>query len=105
VYSRARIIVITLWPSALKPMHIYERQRAEESMYKSGLTPEEWANSVDRSKPIQACLYAGNNLRIGDGHHRHLAAEILNKPLSVHVYTEDTTPNEISQLCAMQVLE
>jgi len=47
-----------------------------------GKGPEDWANAVDLSEPIQLS-FEGGKFFIEDGHHRYMAAYILKKRLNV----------------------
>ena len=94
----ATTIHIVLPTSVLVPSE-ENRDVAERSMCDSGRDAFEWAFDVDQSRPIDV-LVCGTNLRIGDGHHRHLAAEILRIPLQVRVFGVDLTPAQISEITA-----
>jgi hypothetical protein len=52
------------------------------------LTPQEWANHIDLSEPLNVHLRNGR-FELRDGHHRYLAAKILNKPLKCQVTIDD----------------
>jgi hypothetical protein len=75
-----------MFPYHLKPLNQSEIKYALSSIEaasEKGLSKEDWAKSVNLSEPIEATIYNDGELIIQDGHHRWLAASILNKPLAV----------------------
>ena len=77
--------VTKIMPSELKPLSQTELNGAISSQKESGKSEEEWAKSVDLSEPIKATIYSDGEIKIQNGHHRYLAAKILNKPLNVEL--------------------
>jgi hypothetical protein len=55
----------------------------------SGLTPKQWATKINLSEPIDVSYWEDDKHKKGfyieDGHHRYMAAKILNKPLNVNL--------------------
>lgn len=64
---------------------------------KSGLSPKVWADRINLSEPIEVS-YDGNNFNIEDGHHRYMAAKILNKPLNMELEIKANPIKPISNL-------
>ena len=77
--------VTKIMPQELKPLNQIELNWAISSQKASGKSEEEWAKSVDLSEPIKATIYSDGEIKIQDGHHRYLAAKILNEPLNVEL--------------------
>jgi hypothetical protein len=77
-------------PDELKPMNQLELNSAIHDMKSSGMSDEEWAKSVNIAEPISASIYSDGEIKIQDGHHRYLAAKILNKPVSVNLTAINT---------------
>jgi SAM-dependent methyltransferase len=77
--------VTKIMPQELKPLSQTELNGAISSQKASGKSEEEWAKSVDLSEPIKATIYSDGEIKIQDGHHRYLAAKILNTPLNVEL--------------------
>ena len=77
--------VTKIMPQELKPLNQTEINWAISSQKASGKSEEEWAKSVDLSEPIKATIYSDGEIKIQDGHHRYLAAKILNEPLNVEL--------------------
>jgi|694.fasta_scaffold05242_3 hypothetical protein len=77
--------VSKIMPQELKPLNQIEINWAISSQKASGKSEEEWAKSVDLSEPIKATIYSDGEIKIQDGHHRYLAAKILNEPLNVEL--------------------
>lgn len=75
--------VTRIMPGELKPMNQMEANGAKGSMERSGKTPLEWAKSVDLSEPVKATIFSDGEIKLSDGHHRTLAAQIRNEPLNV----------------------
>lgn len=50
----------------------------------SGLNKKTWASKINLTEPIDVA-YEKNKFYIEDGHHRFVAAKILNKPLNVNL--------------------
>lgn len=63
-------------------------ENAEEAIKKSGLGPEGWARTVSFRKPIDVTLKDGK-FWVEDGHHRWLAAKILQRKLKCRVEIKD----------------
>ena len=59
-----------------------------EEQKRSGLSPKDWAQTIDLSEPIDV-VYEEGHFWIDDGHHRYYAALILDKPLNVSVTIKD----------------
>lgn len=75
--------VTRIMPGELKPMNQMEANGAQGSMERSGKTPLEWAKSIDLSEPVKATIFSDGEIKLSDGHHRTLAAQIRNEPLNV----------------------
>ena len=68
-----------------KLLNIKWKDDYENAIYqqeKSGLSKIEWSKTVNLTEPIQLS-YKNGKFFIEDGHHRYLAAKILNKELNV----------------------
>ena len=77
-------------PYELKPLNQMEINGAMSDMERSGLSPQEWAKTISLEEPIKASIYSDGEIKIQDGHHRFLAAKILNKPLRVNMTAINT---------------
>ena len=57
-------------------------------MKQSGKTPDEWAKGINLSMPVDI-VFEDGKFKLDDGHHRYMAALILNKVLPVNVEIKD----------------
>jgi hypothetical protein len=82
----------TLNPNQLKIKWKDDLENVKWEISKSGLTPKQWAFKVDLSESIDVSYWEDNKHKkdfyIEDGHHRYMAAKILNKPLNVNLDIE-----------------
>lgn len=74
--------VKTLNPIQLKVKWKEDLDNVLWEIQKSGLSKKQWAQKINLNEPIDVS-YEKNNFYIEDGHHRYVAAKILNKPLNV----------------------
>lgn len=78
-----------LHPKDLKIRWIDDLENVEYEIKQSGLTPKEWAKNIDLKEPIEVDYWEDTKdgyekgFYIQDGHHRYMAAKILNKILNV----------------------
>ena len=79
----------TIQPKQLKIKWKDDLENVKWEIEKSGLTPKQWANNIDLSEPIDVSYWEDDKHKRGfyieDGHHRYVAAKILNKPLNVNL--------------------
>jgi hypothetical protein len=79
----------TLNPNQLKIKWKDDLENVKWEINKSKLTPKQWASKVNLSEPIDVSYWEDNKHKKGfyieDGHHRYMAAKILNKPLNVNL--------------------
>lgn len=79
----------TINPNDLKVKWKDDLENVKYEIKKSGLTPKQWASKINLSEPIEVSYCGDNKHKIGfyieDGHHRYMAAKILNKPLNVNL--------------------
>jgi hypothetical protein len=79
----------TLTPNQLKIKWKDDLENVKWEINKSGLTPKRWASKVILSEPIDVSYWEDDTHEKGfyieDGHHRYMAAKILNKPLNVNL--------------------
>lgn len=79
----------TINPNDLKVKWKDDLENVKWEINKSGLTPKQWASKINLSEPIDVSYWGDNKHKIGfyieDGHHRYMAAKILNKPLNVNL--------------------
>ena len=79
----------TINPNDLKVKWKDDLENVKYEIKKSGLTPKQWASKINLSEPIEVSYWGDNKHKIGfyieDGHHRYMAAKILNKPLNVNL--------------------
>ena len=73
-------------------------ENAKYQMQHSGLSPKIWAGKFTFDEPIQV-MYQKGKFIIQDGHHRYLAATILNKKINVDITIDD---NPIPVILAKQ---
>ncbi len=78
----------TLTPNQLKIKWKDDLENVKWEINKSGLTPKLWASKVNLSEPIDVSYWEDSRHKKGfyieDGHHRYMAAKILNKPLNIN---------------------
>ena len=81
--------VSTLMPKDLKIKQKDDLENVKQEINKSGLTPKKQASKIDLSEPIDVAYQEDAKHKKGfyieDGHHRYMAAKILNKPLNVNL--------------------
>ena len=79
----------TINPNDLKVKWKDDLENVKYEIKKSGLTPKQWASKINLNEPIEVSYWGDNKHKIGfyieDGHHRYMAAKILNKPLNVNL--------------------
>ena len=79
----------TMNPNDLKVKWKDDLENVKYEIKKSGLTPKQWASKINLNEPIEVSYWGDNKHKIGfyieDGHHRYMAAKILNKPLNVNL--------------------
>lgn len=79
----------TIDPNQLRIRWKDDLENVKYEIKKSGLTQIQWANNINLSEPIEVSymVYKNNEkgFYIEDGHHRYMAAKILNKPLKVNL--------------------
>ena len=79
----------TINPNDLKVKWKDDLENVKWEINKSGLTPKQWASKINLNEPIEVSYWGDNKHKIGfyieDGHHRYMAAKILNKPLNVNL--------------------
>jgi len=79
----------TLNPKNLKIKWVDDLENVKWEITQSGLTPKQWANKIDLTEPIDVSYWEDSKHKKGfyieDGHHRYLAAKILNKQLNVNL--------------------
>lgn len=79
----------TLKPKELKLKWLADLENVVYEIEKSGLSPEEWAKKINLSEPIDVSFLKIKNKTPGfyieDGHHRYMAAKILNKELPINL--------------------
>lgn len=79
----------TIQPKLLKIRWVDDLENVKWEINKSELKPKQWAFKVDLSEPIDVSYWEDDKHNIGfyieDGHHRYMAAKILNKPLNVNL--------------------
>ena len=74
----------TLLPNQLNIKWKDDLDNVKYEIQNSKLSPKQWASKINLSEPIDVS-YENNKFYIEDGHHRYLAAKILNKPLNVNL--------------------
>lgn len=79
----------TINPNQLRIKWKDDLENVRFEINKSGSTPKQWASNVDLSEPIDVSYWEDGRYKRGfyieDGHHRYMAAKILNKPLNVNL--------------------
>ena len=79
----------TLAPNQLKIKWKDDLENVKWEINKSGLSPKQWASKVNLSEPIDVSYWEDSKHKRGfyieDGHHRYMAAKILNKLLNVNL--------------------
>ncbi len=81
-FGFARKDIKSIMPDKLNIKWKEDIKNPIEQQKKSGLSPKEWAETIDISEPIQLSFKDGK-FWVEDGHHRYYAAKILKKPLRV----------------------
>lgn len=81
--------ITTLTPDQLKIKWKDDLENVIYQINKSGLTPKQWSIKIDLTEPIDVSYWEDKKYKRGfyieDGHHRYMAAKILNKPLNVNL--------------------
>lgn len=72
----------TIHPNNLQIKWYNDLNNVKWEIEKSGLTKKDWAKKINLSEPIDVS-YEDGEFFIEDGHHRYMAAKILNKELNV----------------------
>lgn len=76
----------TIHPKELKIKWDLDLENVEHEIIHSGLSPKKWASKIDLSEPIEVSYWEDDEHERGfyieDGHHRYMAAKILNKELN-----------------------
>lgn len=81
----------TISPNKLKIRWKNDLENVKYEIQQSNLPPKEWAKKINLSEPIDVEYWEDKEMGfdkgfyIQDGHHRYLAAKILNKPLNVNL--------------------
>lgn len=79
----------TLMPNQLKIKWKDDLENVKWEINKSKLTSKQWASNIDLTEPIDVSYWEDDTHKKGfyieDGHHRYMAAKILNKPLNVNL--------------------
>lgn len=96
--------ITRITPDELVPQNDDEIAGAIRDMQRDGLTPEQWAKSVDLSEPVDAHIFRDGNIKLDDGHHRYLAAKTLDVPLNVKLGAVNTR-NEILNAAITRINE
>lgn len=99
-FGFSRNDVKTLYPNQLNIKWHDDLNNAVEEINLSGLTEEEWAKQINLNEPINV-TYEDGKFWVDDGHHRYLAAKILNKPLNISLEIKDK-PHRTAILKALQ---
>lgn len=84
----------TLNPSQLNIKWKVDLDNVYHEIKTKGIAPKQWASGVDLRQPIEIA-YEHGKFFVEDGHHRYVAAKILNKPLNVVIDIKD---NPITKL-------
>ena len=78
-----------LMPSELKIKWVDDLDNVEWEIKQSGLSNIKWASKINLSEPIDVSYWEDEDHERGfyieDGHHRYMAAKILNKPLNIEL--------------------
>ena len=79
----------TINPNDLKIKWKDDLENVKYEIKQSGLTPKQWASKIKLTEPIDVSYWEDNKYMRGfyieDGHHRYMAAKILNKPLNINL--------------------
>ena len=79
----------TINPNDLKIKWKDDLENVKYEIKQSGLTPKQWASKIKLTEPIDVSYWEDNKhmrgFYIEDGHHRYMAAKILNKPLNINL--------------------
>jgi hypothetical protein len=78
----------TVKPSELQIKWTDDLDQVDYEIKNSGKSPEEWARGIDTSSPIDIILEDGA-FKIDDGHHRYMAAKILDKDIPTNLEIKD----------------
>ncbi len=93
--------VKTISPKLLKIKWRDDLENVKWEINKSGVSPKQWANKIDLSEPIDVAYWGDKNHKLGfyieDGHHRYMAAKILNKPFNVNLKIKNNPIKTINQ--------
>jgi len=86
-----------LHPSKLKIKWKTDLDNVKYEIKNSGLSPKKWAEKINLIEPIDV-VFEKSNFYIEDGHHRYLAAKILDENLNVNLEINSNPINELSNL-------
>lgn len=92
----------TIHPSKLRVRWKNDLYQVNYEIENSPLTPIEWAKTIDLSEPIDIDYWESEELEfkrgfyIQDGHHRYMAAKLLNKLLNANLQIKLNPIKEIS---------
>lgn len=90
-------------PFDLEPLSSLERKGAKSTYYLSDqFDPVEWAKTVTLDEPIKVSFFKDGSLMISDGHHRHLASQILRRPVEVELKAINAYKSKIGELIRNQ---
>lgn len=99
-YGFASGDVKTLNPNQLKVKWNNDLENVKYEIIKSGLRPQQWASKINLTEPIDVSYEENKRNKLGfyieDGHHRYMAAKILNKPLNINLEIKATPIRIIS---------
>jgi GNAT superfamily N-acetyltransferase len=87
--------IIQANPFEINPDNEDERSGSLTDLVLSGKSPAEWAKSVDLSEPIEVTMFRDGEVKVRDGHHRQLAAQILNKKLPTKIHLTNVKPEDL----------
>jgi len=87
-FGFSREDITTLQPSQLNVKWQDDYKEVIEEQQSSGLSEQEWAQTIDLSEPIDV-IYEDGVFKVDDGYHRYHAASILNEPLNVSLTIND----------------
>ena len=79
----------TINPNKLMIKWKDDLENVKYEIKQSGLTPKQWASKINLNEPIDVSYWGDDKYKKGfyieDGHHRYVAAKILNKLLNVNL--------------------
>jgi len=86
-----------LHPSKLKIKWKTDIDNVKNEIKNSKLKPIKWAEKINLEEPIDV-VFENNGFYIEDGHHRYLAAKILDKKLNINLEINSNPIKELSDL-------